>query len=357
MFQRLRPRKRRPDFQPLREEIRKTLNLIKRLGGGKHVTKTGDRLLKKRGLPQPFSLDKIPAKQPYDGCFYQHDCPIFNLETFYGALKLTKGVIMVFPDGCVKARVRIPEDLRKYFVVHPHTRSTLARVGIEVELDQYEFQRMLSSCPLPEDIIISIINWGNHPCLLREDDNISLANTSLSLTLPGINPHSFPQTSSYGLATDLHAGDRRIKIIKKKLPLISLPKMGEVAYIDPRHPDLKNFTHSEKFERLELEAGEFVVMSVKENLQIPEGHIGVVHSAVDRLQHTTATLVYPLWEGELTLEFKVWRKMTIIPGMLVAYLSCHRPQNPLETYHGRYQKQHSIQPKQTLTKGCPGCLY
>lgn len=121
----------------------------------------------------------------------------------------------------------------------------------------------------------------------------------------------------------------------------------EKPYIDLRDQNLKNFTAAKKIESegLMLESGDFIVVLVQEDVEIPDGHIGVMHGMMDGLLHTTAILVYPRGEGKLALEFRVFKKTVMVPGMLAAVLSAHRSVNPLTPYEGRYQNQHTVTPR------------
>lgn len=88
----------------------------------------------------------LPSAPPHPNLVYYEDCPLLFFERFIGRsyfLDLAQCEILLFPGAWIKALVEIPESLLYEIDVTPHTRSTHARLGLDVGLDQTAFQRML----------------------------------------------------------------------------------------------------------------------------------------------------------------------------------------------------------------------
>jgi hypothetical protein len=187
-----------------------------------------------------------------------------------------------------------------------------------------------------------IHNWSATPVLIREGDPARLIN---SAELIGATTHATvlstnPRTSAVGKLMNLHASDQVVRINTSALDKVNVAGR-EVAYVDPHSPRFK----TEKFKKLRVEPGDFVVIATKENYSVPAGHVAFVHSAADDLHHTSARLVHSGSSGILALEFQALRKRTIKPGDHVAFLTAHAVNVDRPAYSGRYDGQKTPSPK------------
>lgn len=271
------------------------------------------------------------------------DCPIEEFLSLHGAVAYREHAI-IQPEGWITASVRIPEELRNEFLVHAHTRSTFARIGIQVVLDQTEVNRLLVSDPLPEKIRVTIENWGEYPVLFRKGDTIVLTNIFLTDTLPPVPITSEPESIMENNVFHLHAGDKYLTVSRWRVPRLYIAER-RVRVIDPHMPHLDHIMKTRRFETLDMHPDEFFVIEAHETIRIPKNEVAILHRAHDAIHHTSAVLVYPDWTGKLILEFKAIQKITLYPGMLIAFLSVYRPTNPLPDYSGKYQNQKDIRPQ------------
>lgn len=244
--------------------------------------------------------------------------------------------MIVCPGAWVYAQIDVPEDLRCETDVSAHTRSTFARFGLDMCITQSEFQRIVFRKTALTTIRVTIINEGNWPVMVKEGDTVAVTSRSRLFRLPAGR-------------IDLHAGNTRIEIIEENLLIFEIPgTSGVIRYIDPSRVKSNHYTQVVAFETMSLCAGDYVVMSVKEYVTIPENHIGMVMLAMEqRVYFNSSALVYPGWSGYLAIEFKAHEDMELIPGTLVAWLLCFQNYRPLAVYSGKYNKQQkqSIEPR------------
>lgn len=271
----------------------------------------------KRDKYDPVILSRAKPVQPpeeyepsEEKILLNKDCPIFNIRPLHRAKQVQGVGTFIFEGGVAEAKILVPEKFRGYILIHPHARSTFARLCLEITLSQLELQKMLRE-PL-DSLTVIILNWGRYPFLLRDGDAIALSNFLHAIAKPNVFPQTKPRTTRYGSLVDLHAGDTYSEIIEKNLPTISIPEIGTIRFVDPRE-DIEKYTRTKKFKRLKLMTEDFIVISTKEYIRIPPDHFGLVHSVHDELQHSSAILVYPEWEGHLALEFRVWQKSPSLP--------------------------------------------
>lgn len=296
-----------------------------------------------------FHFGEIPPqKPPLTGIFLHADCPLFDLAIMsYGLFVGDKKTILLFPNGIMKARVLIPDELRESLTLQAHARSTFARLGMYVVFDQKKYaQRILESHPIPPKLTVTVINWGEAPMLLREGDSIAISNASIISAEEGTPPYAAPRTITYQSHTELHAGKEYIALNKEKLPRFFFGKEKSLPYVDPRNPHVSEYFETKIIPQkgLWVSPDGFLVVLTREQLEIPSNHIGMVHHAIDAIPHSSANLVYPDWRGHLALEFKAIRRIVITEGLHIAWISTHHAQNPLVPYRGRYQNQQSAKP-------------
>lgn len=305
-------------------------------------TKSAWKKFEGRFEKNPFPV--IPRKkQIYGAPFLKNDCPLIDIRPLSNTEPLSDGILL-HPGGIALGLVTIPKAMQNAFLLNVHARSTHARYGIDVALDQTQYRCLLGLHPLPNKLVVTISNWGIYPFLFRKNDTIALSTATTAMTYAGTLPDTAPHTRAYGQLLDLHAGNTHLEIVREKLPIFRAKTGKIIRVVDPHTENQSKFTRVHKFKKIVARIGDFLVITTKENIKIPAGHIGIVHAAKEGLMHTSATLVYPGWEGFLTLEFKAFRNMIIRPGMLVARLSTHYPPNSLPPYKGRYQNQKTPKP-------------
>ena len=88
------------------------------------------------------------------------DCPMYSLESFMGTSYACDGGMIVCPGAWAHAEINAPEDLRYETSVSVHTRSTFARFGLDMCIDQSEFQRIIFRKTALTTIRVAIINEG-----------------------------------------------------------------------------------------------------------------------------------------------------------------------------------------------------
>jgi len=263
------------------------------------------------------------------------DCAIYSLEPFIGTSYSCDGGMIVCPGAWVHAMINAPEDLRYEASVSVHTRSTFARLGLDMCIDQSEYQRIIFRKNLLTTICVTIINEGNWPVMVREGDTVAVMGRSKLFRLAAER-------------VDLHAGSTRVEIIEENLPIFEIPEVGEIRYIDPSQVKFGQYTKVISFETMDVCAGDYVVMSVKEQVIVAKNRIGMVTLAMEQHAHfNSSVLVYPGWSGYLAIEFKAHEDMQIVSGALVAWLLLFQNYRPLDLYSGKYnkQQQQSIEPR------------
>lgn len=275
----------------------------------------------------------VDAHYPED-TFYA-DCAIFSLESFIGESYPCDGGMIICPGAWVYARINTPEDLRYETSVSVHTRSTFARLGLDMCIDQGEYQRIVfRKCPLTT-IRVTIINEGNWPVMVREGDTVAVMSRSRLFRLPVER-------------IDLHAGTARIEIIEENLPVIEIPEKGWIRYIDPSQVKRGAYTRVVDVGTMVLWAGDYVVMSVKEHIAVPDNRIAIVTLATEHHVHFNSSVIaYPGWSGYLAMEFKVHQDGKLVSGDLIAWLLLFQNYRSLISYKGKYngQEQKSIEPR------------
>ena len=272
----------------------------------------------------------------YPEDIFYADCPIRSLTPFIGeSYLLEDGSMMVFPGAWIHAEVDAPEELRYERSVSVHSRSTFARLGLDMCIDQSEFQRIVLRKEPLTTIRVTIINEGAWPVVVREGDTVAVASRSRLFRLPVEK-------------INLHAGNTRIEIIEENLPSLEIPGSGTVRYIDPSRVKSSEYTRTVSFDILHVHAGDYVVMSVKEYVALPPNRIGMVVPATDNLIFfNSSVFAYPGWSGYLAIEFKAHQEMEVAPGLDLASLLLFQNYRPLTSYSGKYDKQQrqSIDPR------------
>ena len=264
------------------------------------------------------------------------DCPIRSLTPFIGtSYAIEDGSVMVFPGAWIHAEIDVPQELRHDTSVSVHSRSTFARLGLDMCIDQTEFQRIIFKKEPLTTIRVTIINEGLWPVVVREGDTVAVASRSRLFQLAVERMY-------------LHAGNTRIEIIEENLPSFEIPDFGMIRYIDPSRVKSSEYTRTVSFDTLHVHVGDYVVMSVKESVTLLPNRIGMVVPATDNLIFfNSSVFAYPGWSGYLAIEFKAHQEIEIMPGMHLAYLLLFQHYRPLIPYSGKYnrQEQQSIEPR------------
>lgn len=278
------------------------------------------------------SKEENPLKREAQ-VFLKKDCPIVRLRPLKNAVTLSRQGVLIFPNGLLQAQVKIPRGLQNRFIIHPHSRSTFARLGIEVTLTQREFNKKDH-----RGLVILLWNWGEYPFLMRSGDTVALSNFLDAACDPkDLRSESWRKTCP-GRRIDLTLDGQGAEVNPMGLPTITIPGKGSFHFIDPRR-DPKTFTRVHRFRHMHLRKGRLAVVATRESIRIPVQHFGIVHSAPRELDHSSAMLAYPEWEGRLALELRALEDTVLKPGQRLGFLTIHKLANHPAAYRGRYQKQ------------------
>ena len=264
------------------------------------------------------------------------DCPIRSLTPFIGESYIREdGGVIVFPNAWIHAEVDVPEEFHYDTSISVHSRSTFARLGLDMCITQGEFQRiLLKKGPLTR-IHVTIINEGVWPVVIREGDTVAVASMSKLFPLFVERVH-------------LHAGNTRMEIIEEHLSTFEIPRLGIIRYIDPSYVAQGQYACTVSFSTMDLRVGDYEVVSIEEYIAIPENCIGIMVPATDyMIFFNSSVLVYPGWSGHLAVEFKAHQDMELASGMHLADMLLFQNYRPLASYSGKYnkQRQQSIEPR------------
>lgn len=300
-----------------------------------------------RQLGGRYGLPRFAAKTPVGRKEYLETEVKIRAMVPVGNAYQTRDGVFLMPGGLAKAVVPIPKPFRSAFRIAPHSTSTFARAGINLGDSQSTFQRQLSRRVLPATMEVFIHNMASVPVRMRNGDPCRLLNIDEIRGKRG-DP-KLVKTSPRTTATDtslvnLHVGDEVVEVNREALPFVQVGE-EKIHYVDPRARNFASQFTTRKFNALNVKRGQFVVISTREHMAIPQNHIGWVQSSRDNLMHSTAKLAHGGWEGKMALEFLVLRDHTLKPGDKVAWLSIHLVESSKGVYTGRYQRQESAAPK------------
>ncbi len=284
------------------------------------------------GLP-PLARGKTFSQNRY----LETEVGMRGLTPVSNAVLANNGLLLM-PGGFATATVPIPKSFRKAFRISPCSTSTFARCGVNILEDQRNLQRQLSRDQLPPTMQVRIHSWSSVPVMLREGDPCRILNTA-ELVSRATNP----RTRSIQNQVRIQAGDEIIRVNRGALPVVNIS--GEaVRYVDPHAPNFNDQFEVEKFKKLKVKPGDFLVVLSKQRARVPVGHVAWVHAARDDLMHTSARLIHPGSRGKIALEFLATRQATLKPGHHVASFTLH-PIDSKTVYTGRYQEQETAAPK------------
>jgi len=257
------------------------------------------------------------------------DCPLTNVhEIPKKSIQLDEKTVLIFPGGKAWAAARIPNEMVGHPVL-PHTRSRHARIGMQVTTRSHE-ARLIESHTRRQHIEVSIFNWSwSYGLMLHEGEGVTLATSGRIKKLP--LAERIPLTA-----------DGTVLQIKKHL----LPKWDEwMAFMDPFTMDISAYAVAVAYHTgIALEPQDFLTFQTRERPTTPDGHIGIIKSAIPGTQQNSADLDYHGSEGHRAIELKSFLKdpLQIRPGMVIAVLEVYRAPTSLPPYNGALGRSPSI---------------
>lgn len=254
------------------------------------------------------------------------DCPLIDVrEIPEKSVQIDEKTVLIFPGGRARATVRIPDEMVGHPVL-PHTRSRRARIGMHVARSHET--RLAESKTERQYLKISVFNWSwSYGFMLHEGEEITLATSG--------------RIKKLSLATRIPLTADLVLQIKTHL----LPKWdGWMAFIDPATMDISAYASTAPCINISLEPHDSLVFQTREQPVTPDGHIGVIVSALPGTQQNAANLDYQGSNGYRAIELRsvLAHPQSISRGMQIATLVLYRASTPLPPYTGEFGKRSSI---------------